>query len=202
MKLFYKTGACSLASHIVLNELQLSFDLDLVDTVKGISQSAHDYTTINPKGYVPALQLNTGEVLTESAAILQYLADLKPALGLVPEVNSIDRVRLQEYLNYISSELHKAFSPLFTEGTSSENKQLAHNNIANKLKYLESVFDHQRPYLLGDTFTVADAYLFVVINWSNFVDLDLGDWPQLSRFYQRVSARTSVQKAMTTEGLL
>lgn len=201
MKLFYKPGACSLASHIVLNEIGEDFELEQVDTDKAVTSSGSDYLQVNPKGYVPALMLETGEVLTEGASILQYLADQNVDYRLAPAMGSVQRARLQEYLNFVSSELHKAFGPFFSASATEHDKQRAADKLVKHFDYLESVFSDQRQYLLGDDFSVADAYLFVVTNWAGAADIDIAQWPALSRFMQRVAKRAAVQQAMSVEGL-
>ena len=202
MKLFIKPGSCSLASHIALREVGAAFDIDLVDFEAGKSKSGVDYNTINPKGYVPALQLDNGEVLTEGASVLQYIADQHPANNLAPASGTILRARLQEYLNYTSSELHKAFGPLFATGTSDAHKEKTKTNVAKKLDYVNTLLKDKTAYLLGDDFSVADAYLFVVCNWANFVGIDLNAWPNIVSFSKRVSERPAVQAAMKAEGLI
>lgn len=200
MKLFYKPGACSLATHITLNEIAAAYEIDSIDTDAGKTSAGVDFKTINPKGYVPALQLASGEVLTEGAAILQYLADNHPQHGLAPAAGTVARTRLQEYLNFTSSELHKAFTPFFTASATTQDKEKAAKNVAAKFNYLEALFSDGRAYLLGAEFSVADAYLFVVCNWSNFVGVDLINWPSLAAFVQRTSERPSAQAAMKAEG--
>ena len=201
MKLYIKPGSCSLASHIALREVGATFDIDPVNFEVGQSESGIDYSTINPKGYVPALQLDSGEVLTEGASVLQYIADQNPNSGLAPSSGSIERARLQEYLNYTGSELHKAFSPLFAVGTSDTDKENARKSVAKKLDYVNTLLKDKSTYLLGDKFSVADAYLFVVCNWANFVNIDLNTWPNIVLFSKRVSERSSVQAALKAEGL-
>lgn len=202
MKLFNKPGACSLATHIILHELSLKFELDEVDTDSGLTKSGLDYKTINPKGYVPALQLDTGEILTEGASILQYLADQHPEKGLASKVGTVARARLQEYLNYTSSELHKAFGPLFSSDASDGDKKKAGADVARKFDYLNELLGDGRAYLLGDNFSVADSYLFVVSNWANFTGIDLKKWPNVAAFVVRVSNRPASQAAMKVEGLI
>jgi len=202
MKLFYKPGACSLASHIILHELNLPFELERVDTEKGLTQSGINYRTINPKGYVPALALASGEVLSEGAAILQYLADHHPGNTLAPVTGTLARTRIHEHLNYISSELHKAFTPLFTTNSTEAEQHAAHENVAKKIAYINTFFDDGRDYLLGDEFSIADAYLFAVVNWANFVDVKLTQWPAISDFLERVASRPSTQAAMRAEELI
>jgi glutathione S-transferase len=202
MKLFYKPGACSLASHIVLHEVGVTFNLEEVDTDAGKTKSGQDYKKINPKGYVPALEINPGEVITEGASILQYIADQHPQSALAPKVGTIARARLHEYLNYTASELHKAFGPFFSSTATKEDKQKAGVNAAKGFDYLNDLLGDGRTYLLGDNFSIADVYLFVVSNWSNFVGIDLKKWPNLASFVERVASRPAAQKAMKAEGLL
>lgn len=202
MKLFNKPGACSLASHIILNEVDATFELDEVDTDLGKTKSGLDYAKINPKGCVPALELDTGEILTEGASILQYIADQHPQSGMTPAVGTVARARLHEYLNYTSSELHKAFNPFFSSAASDEDKEKAGVNVAQKFDYLNVLLSDGRTYLLGDHFSVADAYLFVVSNWSNFVGIDLKNWPNIAAFVDRVANRPAAQAAMKAEGLI
>ena len=202
MKLYYKPGACPLASHIALLEVGAAFELIEVDTDAGLTKSGQDYNKINPKGYVPALELDSGEVLTEGASILQYIADQYPQSDLAPVSGTIERARLHEHLNYTSSELHKAFNPFFSGIASDEDKVKAGANVASKFDYLNAVFADGRAYLLGDTFSVADAYMFAVSNWSGFVGIDLKKWPNVAAFVERVANRPTTQSAMKAEGLI
>jgi len=198
MKLYFKPGACSLATHIVLRELGIDFTLEPVDTQTQRTESGIDYKTVNPKGYVPAL--DTGRaVLTEGAAILQYLAE---STTLIPDVGTLERARLQEHLNYIASELHKAFGPFFKASATDEQRVQALETIPRHFDYLESLLDDGRAYLVGDTFTVADAYLFVVCSWAAVPGIDLKDWPFLNTLWNRIAARPSVKAAMSSEGLV
>jgi len=202
MKLYYKAGACSLASHIVLREIGKAFEFESVDTDTQKTETGADFTQINPKGYVPVLQLDDGEIITEGAAILQYLADQNPETGLAPKSGTLQRARLQEYLNYISSELHKAFAPFFSSSSSDEDKQAATTSIKSKMNYFESLFSDGRKYLLGDSFSVSDAYLFVVSGWARPTGIGLEQWPYMRAFSTRVAQREKVQDAMRAEGLL
>jgi len=202
MKLYNKAGACSLASHIVLREVGATFDLENVDTDKGVTESGLDYGKINPKGYVPSLELDSGEILTEGASVLQYIADQNPDSGLVPAMGTVARARLQEYLNYTASELHKAFNPYFSAAATDHDKKLAGVNVAKKFDYLDGLFSDGRSYLLGDNFSVADSYMFVVSNWANFVGIDLKQWPKVAAFVERVAKRPAAQAAMKAEGLI
>lgn len=202
MKLYIKPGACSLASHIALREVGATFDIETVDTKAQKTEGGEDYSKINPNGYVPALRLDDGQVLSEGAALLQYIADRNPSAKLAPAPGTIERTRLQQYLNFIASELHQAFSPFFGPELSGEARSAAEAKVAKKLSYIESLLADGRSYLLGDGFSVADAYLFVVSNWSNFVGIDLGKWPKLSAFVERVAQRSATQAAMRAEGLI
>ncbi len=202
MKLYYKPGACSLASHIILKEIGRDFEIERVDTDKQVTESGVDFAKINARGYVPVLRLDDGDLLTEGAAVLQYLADQNPEAGLAPEHGSLERARLQEHLNYTSSELHKAFGPLFTADSSDEEKQKARLKVGEKMDYFESIFEDGRNYLLGDTFSVADAYLFVVASWAIPTAIGLDKWPNIAAFCARVAERERVRDAMQAEGLL
>ena len=201
MKLYYAPGACSLSPHIVARELGIDIDLEKTDTRAKRTASGADYLTINPKGYVPAIALDDGQVLTEGPALVQYLADQKPEAGLVPPVGTMERYQMQEMLGYINSELHKTYSPLFNDATPQEtrNERLAY------LKKRYALLDERlakQPYLFGDRLTVADAYLFVVTRWANFVKLDLSGFPNVLAFQERVAARPGVKAAMKAEGLM
>lgn len=200
MKLYYIPGACSLSPHISLREAGVSFELDKVDA--GKTAGGKDFKTINAKGYVPALQLDSGEVLTEGAAVVQFIADQNPKAGLAPPAGTIARARLQEHLNFIASELHKAFGPLFNPQASEESKKAAPDQVAKRLDYVESLLADGRTFLLGDTFSVADAYLFVVANWTGPTQIGLDRWPKLKAFVARVAERPAVQAAMKAEGLI
>ena len=201
MKLYYSPGACSLSPHIVAAEAGIPIQLVKVDTKTKTVASDGDYWVINPKGSVPALELDNGEVLTEGPAIVQYLADLKPAARLAPANGTFPRSRLQETLNYITSEIHKTYSPLF-------NPQVLPEVREERVAYLRkryALLDKQlagRKYLFGDQFTVADAYLFVVTRWAAALKLDLSDYANLAAFQKTVAARPAVQAAMKAEGLI
>ncbi len=202
MKLYYAPGACSLSPHISLREAGVSFDLERVDLASRKTASGEDFSKINPKGYVPALRLDDGEVLTEGAVMVQFIADKYPAAGLAPVNGTLERVRLQEHLNFIASELHKAFSPLFNPSTSGEAKQAAVASIARRLDHFERVLGDGRLYLLGERFSVADAYLFTVASWAGPTGIGLDRWPKVAAFVARVAARPSAQAAMRAEGLM
>ncbi len=201
MKLFYAPGACSLSPHIVLRELGLPFALEAVDLKTKRTESGADFTAINPKGYVPALQLEDGEVLTEGAAIVQYLADKHAPGTLAPVAGTVERARLNGHLSFISAELHKAFGPLFNPALTPEAREAAVANIGRKLDILEKVLADGRPYLNSPDFTVADAYLFVVLSWMPNFGIDLARWSRLGEFSRRVRARAAVQAAMAAEKL-
>lgn len=197
MKLYYSPGACSLSPHIVLREAGLAFDAEAVDLGAKKTKSGADYKAINPKGAVPALQLDNGQVLTEGSAIVQYIADQKPATKLAPAAGTLGRYRLQEWLNYIASEIHKGFSPLFNPKATDEWKQVVKDNLAAKFDYLSKQLQG-KDYLMG-AFSVADAYLFTILGWSKHLNIDLAKWPVLSQYVERVGARPAVKAALEAE---
>ena len=201
MKLYYAPGACSLASHIVATEAGLPLQLEKVDIRAGTTASGQDFRAINPKGYVPMLELDGGELLTEGTAIVQYLADLKPESGLAPANGTLPRYRLQEMLGYINSELHKSYSPLFSPDTPEAVRAERKEYLRRRYALIEGVLASQ-PFLLGEQFSVADAYLFTVTNWARIVELDLSDFPALGDFQKRVAKRPAVLQAMQAEGLV
>ena len=201
MKLYYSPGACSLSPHIVLCELGLPHVLEKVDLKTHLTAAGVDFTTINPKGYVPALQLDDGQLITEGPAILQYLADLKPEAGLLPPAGSLARTRVQEWLTFIGTELHKSFSPLFNPAASADWKAAALATILRRFSMLEKTLTAQ-DYLTGANFCVADAYLFTVVNWTFFQQIDLAPWPALAAYHARIKARPGVQAAMQAEALI
>jgi glutathione S-transferase len=201
MKLYYSPGACSLSPHIVARELGIPVELKKVNTKDKTVEGGGDYWQVNGRGYVPALELDNGQVLTEGPAIVQYLADQKPEAGLAPKNGSLERYRLQEWLNLLTSEVHKQFSPLFKPNTPEEYKKIAKENLATRFDWLDKQLAG-RDYLMGKQFTVADAYLFVLLNWTKFQSIDLGRWPSLAAFQGRVGARPKVQEALQAEGLL
>lgn len=201
MKLYYLPGACSLSPNIVAHELGIALTLDKVDGKTKLTASGENFLEVNPKGYVPAIRLDDGEVLTEGPAIVQYLADLKPESGLAPPNGTLARYRLQEILTYINSELHKTFSPLFNPATPDEARAERVDYLKRRYGYIESILSRQ-PYLMGDHFSVADAYLFVVTHWSRVIKLDLSEFPALLAFQKRVAERPAVQAAMREEGLI
>ena len=201
MKLFYTSGACSLSPHIVAQEAGIELSLQKVDLKTKTIASPGDFLAINPKGYVPTLQLDDGQVLTEGTAIVQYLADLKPEKGLAPAAGTLARYRLQEWLGFINSELHKSYSPLFRPDTPAETRAERQAYLSKRYAVVEKHLAGQ-PYLLGDHFTVADAYLFTVTNWAATVKFDLTPFPNVRAFQERIAARPAVQAAMKAEGLL
>lgn len=200
MKLYFKTGACSLAPHVVLRELNLPFELVKVDTKAMKTSGGADYLAINPKGYVPLLELDDGTRISEVAAILQYLAELVPERGLVPPAGTLERVRVQEWLNYIATELHKGFSPLFSRTMNEEWKPFFREILATRLAWMDAQLGG-RAYVVGDHFTIVDAYLFTVLRWSTFAGLDLTRWPALHAWVEKQRARPSIHDAMIAEGV-
>src|ERR1043166_2447364 len=200
MKLFFSPGACSMSPHIVAQELGIPLTLVKVDTATKKLADGSDYWPINPKGYVPAIELDNGEILTEGPAIVQYLADRKPEAKLVPPAGTLERYRLQEMLGYINSELHKTFSPLFRPTTPPETRKEREEYLRKRFKLVDERLA-KGPYPFGEQLTVADAYLFTVTNWANFVKLDLSEFPNLLAFQARVAARPAVQATLAAEGL-
>ena len=200
MKLYYLSGACSQASNIALREAGLKFELVKVDRHTKKAADGLDFNEVNPKGYVPALTLDNGEVLTENVALLQYIADRNPAAKLAPAAGTMERYRLMEWLSFINSELHKGFSPLFRQDAPEDTKQYARNHLTTRLDYLQRAWG-AKTFVMGDQFTVADAYLFTVLSWSAHANLDISKWPQLQRFVERVGARPHVIEARKAEGL-
>ena len=201
MKLYYSPGTCSLSPHIVLLEAGLPFQAVLASTKTHKLADGTDYYGINPKGYVPLLELDDGQRLTEGAVIVQYIADQVPSSHLAPPAGTMERYRLMEWLNFITSELHKGFSPLFTPGMPEEAKTLARNKLAERLAWVDTQLAG-KTFLMGATFTVADAYLFTVAGWAKFVAVDIASLAHLQTFLARVAARPAVQAAMKAEGLI
>ena len=203
MKLYYSPGACSVAPHIALREAERTFELERVDLKTHRTASGADFLTINPKGYVPALRLDGpgSIVLTENAAILQYIGDLVPAQGLVPAAGTFARYHLQEHLSFISGEIHKQFGPLFAPDTPPPTATRARSKLGERFRYLdEHLVD--RGFLMGETFTVADCYLFAMLRWCERFDLDLPAWSNLHDYFVRVSQRPAVHAALEAEGLV
>ena len=201
MKLFYASGACSLSPHIVAHEAGIDLRLQKVDLKTKTVTSEGDFWAINPKGSVPALELDDGQILTEGPTVVQYLADLKPEKGLAPPAGTLARYRLQEWLGYINSELHKTYSPLFRAETPAETRIERLAYLSKRYALVEKQLAG-RSYLLGDNFTVADAYLFTVTNWAGSVKFDLAPFPNLRAFQERIAARPAVKAAMRAEGLI
>jgi len=200
MKLYYVPGVCSLASHIALREAGLDFELDKMDRETRRTASGENYLEANLKGSVPALRLDNGEVLTEGAVILQYIADQSPSSGLAPAAGSMERYRLMEWLNYIATEVHKQYSPLFNPKLPPEWRENQLGVLAKRFDYLTQRLTG-RPYLIGERFTVVDAYLFVVLRWSARLKIDLGPWPVLTDYLARLAARPAAIAALRAEGL-
>jgi len=198
MKLYYAPDTCSLSSHIVLRELGLSFELVKVDIRAKRTADGRDFLDINPKGYVAALELDDGNVLTEGPAIVQYLADLHPARGLAPAAGTLQRARLQEWLNFITSELHAGLGPLFNPSLPEDARVYFREKLSRRLDYLQGILAGQ-DHLMGDAFSVADAYLFTVLGWCEYVGIDIARWPALPAYVARVGARPAVQDALRAE---
>jgi glutathione S-transferase len=201
MKLYYSPGACSLSPHIVSREAGIPVELRKVNLKEKVVEGGADFRKVNSKGYVPALELDNGQVLTEGPAIVQYLADQKPESGLAPKAGSFERYKLQEWLNFISTEIHKGFSPLFKPNTPDEYKNIVRENLAGRFDWLNQQLEG-KDYLTGKSFTVADAYLFTVLTWTKPMHIDLAKWPNIAAFVARVSARPKVKEAMKAEGLI
>lgn len=201
MKLYYSNGACSLSPHIVLRESGLPFELVRASTKTHALDDGTDYYTINPKGSVPLLELDNGERLTEGPVIVQYIADQAPAAKLAPANGTLERYRVQEWLNFITSELHKGYSPLFRPNTPDEYKAIALDTLKKKYAYVDGKLEGKN-YLMGEHFSVPDAYLFTVTNWASRVGLDLSGFKNLTAFMARMQARPSVQAALKAEGLI
>ena len=201
MKLYYILESCALAPQIVANEASIPLNPIRVDFKTKRTQAGADYLAINPKGYVPALELDDGEVLTENAVVLQYLADLKPQARLAPANGTLARVRLQEALNYVATEIHRGYSPLFSPATPAQVREEASASLRKRYALIDKQLAG-RTYLFGDEFTAADAYLFVVTRWAAIVKLDLSDHANLQAFQQTVAARPAVKAAMKAQGLV
>ena len=201
MKLYYSPGACSLSPNIILNEAGFSFDKEKVDLASRKTETGADYTAVNPDGYVPALRLDDGQVLTEGPAIIQYLADRVPEKKLAPPMGTIERYRLMQWLNFISTELHKGFAPLFNPQAPEEWKAVATAQLARRLSSVSQQLEG-KDWLLGNDFTVADAYLFTVLGWGRYVGIELERWPVLKAYQDRVFMRPAVQSTLKAEGLL
>lgn len=198
MKLYYSPGACSLAPHILLQESKAKYTLEKVDLKTKITEKGEDFKKINPKGYVPTLQLDNGEVLTEGPAIMQYIADQAPNSKLAPAAGTMARYRLQEWLNFITSEIHKGFSPLFNPAVPDAYKTMVKENLGKRFDYLSEKLTKNN-FLMGNDFTAPDAYLYTTLTWSGYVGIDLGRWPSLQAFVKRVGDRPAVKAAHAAE---
>jgi|SRR5476649_652839 len=200
MKLYYKAGACSLSPHIVLREAGLDFSIVRVDLATKKTEHGDDFLAVNPKGQIPTLELSDGSILTEGVAIVQYLADQKPDRQLMPEVGSLARYHALEWLNYVATELHKGFSPLFNPKTPEEFKTVTREALMKKFAYVNESLAGQQ-FLLGSRFSVADAYLFTVMGWAKALKFDLSGFAELNAYLDRVAARPAVDAALVAEGL-
>ena len=201
MKLYYSPGACSLSPHIIACEAELPIELIKVDLQSKHTETGEDFRQLNPNGYVPLLILDDGKKLTEGPAIVQYLADQAPDKKLIPPAGTFERYQLQQWLNFISTEIHKSFSPLFNPVAPEAAKQLAINTLTTRLETVSELLSSQ-PFLLGENFSVADAYLFVTLSWGQYVNVDISRWPALLRYSDKIFGRPAVQKAMKEEGLV
>jgi glutathione S-transferase len=201
MKLYFSPGACSLAPHIALAEAGLAYDLEQVDLrAKQIKSSGGDYRGVNPKGSVPAIALDDGQVLTEDAVILQWIADRKPEAHLAPAAGTMERYRMQEWLNWVATELHKGISPFFNPRSGDEWKGYLRERLAQQFEFLNSRM--VKPYLMGQQYTVADSYLYTILRWTGLHKIDHGKWPEIGAFMARVEARPGSKQALKEEGLL
>jgi glutathione S-transferase len=201
MKLYYAPGACSMAPHIVLREAGYKFDLEKVDIPNKKTASGGDFWKVNPKGYVPALELDDGQVLTEVQVICQYLADQKQDAGLAPRGGTMERYRLMEMLNFTAAEVHKQIGALFNPKMTPVMMEVQHGVIDRRLTALDKLLAGKQ-YAMGDKFSVADAYLFVVLNWTNIHKIDLGKFPNVQAFMKRMAERPKVQETLKAEGLV
>ena len=203
MKLFYKPGACSMATHIILNELDIPFELEKTDTDAAVTVSGIDFRSISPNGYVPALQTNDGNIITENPAILQYLVDGATDSKLAPPNGTLERTRLHELLNFLSAELHKAYSPFFSKiELDASAKEAAQKTLSRRVGAMQDRLADGREFLLGDTFGVADAYAFVLLSWSPVIGFDLRPWPEVAAYVKRLRRRPAIIRALQAEGLL
>ena len=198
MKLYFNPSVCSLSPHIALREAGLNFELVKVDIRAHTLADGSDYYQINPKGYVPVLMLDNGELLTEGSVICEYIADLNPAANLAPPQGTMARTRLREWMAFISIEVHKGFSPLFNPSMTDELKAMARTRLAGRFDWIVGQLG-DKPYLTGDTFTIADCYLFTVLRWGKVTGLDISRWPSLVRYVERIAARPKVIEAIAAE---
>jgi glutathione S-transferase len=202
MKLYYAPGACSLAPHIVAREAGIPLELVRVDLARHVTETGADYTKLSPNGYVPAIELADGEVLTEAAVLVQWLAEQAPAAGLLPPAGTPERLQAQIWLNFVATELHKSFSPwLWHQDTAASTRAAVLEKLARRFAHLGRHLAG-RPYLLGERFTVVDAYAFTIVNWADLLKLDLEPYPQLRAYLERIRARPKVREALAAEGLL
>ena len=201
MKLYYVPGACSLSPHIALRESGLSFELEQMDPKTKKTKSGADFLKINPKGYVPALQLDDGQTLTEAAVIVQYIADKKPETKLLPGAGSPERYRAQEWLNYVATEIHKGVGALFNPKLTDPWKDILRESVAPKFDYLSRRLEG-RSYAFGDGFSAVDGYLFTILGWPQYVGIDLAKWPVLTSYSEKIAQRPAVQAALKAEGLV
>jgi glutathione S-transferase len=202
MKLYYSPGTCSMAAHLALREAGLVFELEKIDLMgERKTASGEDYTTVNPKGYVPALELDSGEVLTECGAVLQYIAAQKPEAGLAPAIGSLEYYRMIEWIQFIATELHKNFAPLFYPEISEDGKQTAREMIGKRLDYVNAYLA-DKDYLLGDNFTAPDCYMAAALGWAQHVQLDLSPWQNITTYVERLMSRPQMQATLKAEGLI
>ncbi|MCA8979732.1 MAG: glutathione S-transferase C-terminal domain-containing protein [Planctomycetes bacterium] len=202
MKLYYKAGACSQAVNITLRELGLDFALDAVDRKTGLTSGGVVFKTIHPAGYVPALELDGGELLTEGVAIQQHLADTHPESGLAPKPATIERAHFNAFLNWLASELHKSYSPFFKQQLEGAARDFAVENLHARMDLLEERLGDGRAYTCGDAFTIADSYAFVITGWAERLGFGLDRWPRIAAFRARMLERPAVRAALRSEGLL
>lgn len=200
MKLYYAPAACSLSPHIVLREAGLAFDMTRVDLATGKTEAGTEFSAVNPNGYVPVLVLDDGSLLMEGPAIVQYVADRVPEKKLAPANGTLERYRLQAMLNFIATELHKAFGTFFNPAAGDDWKKAARAQIAARFTYVQDQL--KGPFLFGDQFSVADAYLFTVLGWGKYCDIDIAAWPKLAEYAGRIAQRPAVQAALKAEGLI
>jgi glutathione S-transferase len=198
MKLYISPGACSLNPHIMLREAGLKFDLEKVNLGTHKTEKGADFYGINPKGYVPALELDGGQLLTENPAIVQYIADQKPELKLAPPNGTLERYRLQEWLAFISTEIHKAFSPLFNPNIPEADKKAVHDRLGKRFEFVAKNLEG-KPFLMGDHFTAPDSYMFVMLQWAGNMKVDLSRWPSLKAYHERLAARPAIKAALDAE---
>jgi glutathione S-transferase len=201
MKLYYSPGACSLAINIALHEAGIAFDLERVDNKAKVTKGGENFWDVNPKGVVPVLKLDDGASMTEALALLLYVAGLKPEAALMPKAGSMDYYRALEWLTFIATEIHKQFTPLFKDNTPGDYRVIAKKNVLDAFKHVDEALAG-RQWLVGDRYSVADIYLFVVSHWARFQEIDIAQWPNINELRTRIRARAPVQEAMKAEGLI